>query len=690
MSYLKSATSNWRLYLIALAPAIVGYFVAVRWLQDLLTAPPVQPPDVYPGYPFLPEPYEIPLYVLGYVLIPTVAWVLLGVVRRFDAMLVAWRHAPASAFRRALVIVGIVGCVFVAGFFLRRFAHLVGEYLARRSFWDGLWLLFTKRLFIVRLSFAAAVFTFGMFIWWRRPSLEWLDRIEHSPLLPRVVPYFFLFLAAIYFHPNFPYIEGNTNIVLSPASEILHGRPLLYQTVSLYGVLNVYLTALVMALFPWATYQTFALVTMVLYFAFSCALYIMMHRISGSRTFALLSVWLGVVVGFFLLTDPYITPYDAAGQNVFRQGFYILPVLLLVLYGKTKKIYYRELMLLAAGLGLFWNTETGMYLSLATLIGIVTVEMTQYQRRLPQRLLRIVGLGFRQLGYALAVFGVITVGNYLAYGQWPGWLQQFKLLTVFEGGYGKLPMPAIGLYQGIILVYMGTISWMVHRWWQKLPIEPGISFLATYGAFSLLYYVGNSAWSYLNFISLPAVLLLVLFFHRAFYPPDGRVPNRIVAAAFMALLSFTAVMSIAKIPVVFGYRDYLRPGWVGASADDVPLYEDAQYIMRTFPDGEVPLFHRDDGILLLMANKVNWFFLSSGGQEEATLTDDSQVIFHQQIQELVDQVRAKRPPRVLVSVGLDPVLHQIDPRFVDFEDGIKSDYTVERTLNTSRVYRLRE
>ncbi|MDD5110820.1 MAG: hypothetical protein PHI63_06455 [Patescibacteria group bacterium] len=678
----------WRRFVIALIPTTLAYFLAARIFQDRIvyTPPPVQ--DIYAGYPFLPEPFEIPLYLASYLVIPVVALAVAALSHRRGGAAAATIRVFFTANLRRITTIALIAAVLAGAVLAPRLFSFAQVYLAKHDIGHALWLLFTKRLYIVRVSLAAGLAAFLAAAYWRPPLASGWRRFEASRLLPVLLPILALAVAFIIMDPNFPYVEGNTNYVLGPASEILYGRPVLYGTYGLYGVLNTYLVTLVMALVPSANIHTFALVAEILYLAFIFGLYALARRWMNSRAAALLAAWLGLIVGFFLLSDPYITAYDSPGQNVYRQGFYLLPALLITWYGATRKAAYRELALMAAGLGILWNAETGIYLSAATLVAISAAEFGEFQRPLRQRFVRIGGVAVRQMGYTLAVFGLTTIVNFLVVGRWPDWVTQFSILTAFEGGYGKLPMPGIGLYQAFIVIYLAAFGWVAYRWIRRQSTEPMVPFLATYGALSFLYYVGNSAWSYLNFISLPALLLLVYACVRALSSAANASAQRLAAAVIVGLLAFAGVMTMAKLPVIFFLRDYAHAGLTAVKPSDEPFHQDAEAIAAMFSQNRVPLLHQDDGKLLLMAGKVNWFDLRQDGRFVTTYFDDAQVIYPRQIDDFIAQVKSGRPLRVLVTTKQKFGPNQPDQRIADFEAGLQqAGYTVERTLNTLKVYR---
>ncbi|MBI2624670.1 hypothetical protein HYW67_04290, partial [Candidatus Parcubacteria bacterium] len=145
---------NLTVYVWCLVGATVFYYVVSRFVQDWLSVragPSDLVREAFPGFSVRPEPYEIPLYFLGYLVIPFMAW----------GLYVLWqRLAPRFAPYRRTFFFGGLALLFVAAavFALERFAALdVGGYVSRQGIGQMLWLLFTKRLFIARLAVLTAL-----------------------------------------------------------------------------------------------------------------------------------------------------------------------------------------------------------------------------------------------------------------------------------------------------------------------------------------------------------------------------------------------------------------------------------------------------------------------------------------------------------------------------------------------------
>lgn len=672
LDYLKNI--EFRKYGIFLAVSVLLFFATSQTFQSRLVFHNFDMVDAYPGYPILPEPYEIPLYFLSYLVIPLLALALYSLWRFRIVKLLAGLAALGIAAKFGLTLINLH-----LGFsLLARAIH----YLSTHSFWHLIWLLATKRLYIVRVSLLAGLGVFALTILWPL-NVAWFRNWDTNDKLKKFLPYLLILLVILLFHPNFPSQEGFTNFVLTPASEIIHGKPLLYETTSIYGILDAYLTALLVKFVLLLSFKSMAAIIMVMYFLFYFLLYKLLKLWSNSTLFALFGTWLAIIAGFFLLTDPYVTAYSIPGQSAFRQGFWIFSAFLIARFMRNPGKFKRELILAMAAISFFWNIDTGIYISIATFVAMAYAEFDPHSKWL-DNLKKVFIVGFKQLGYLVALFGIITAVNYLVYHAWPNWHLELVDISTFNTGYGKYLMPKFGLYELFVGVYSAFLLWIFIKLFQRKKVDLVIIFLTIYGIFSFVYYVGNSVWSYLNFISIPMLLLSWFALYRYIKEPKTFISPRLVQAVFYGLLGFAAVMTVAKVPVVFAYRNYADMSLTSVDKQFQPLYEDAQYIKIHFPQTRIPVFHENDGRLLIMADKVNSLYLQSGNERLYSLYSNYLVIYRRHVQGLIQQVIEMRPQYVFITNQ-----SRKDPRFADFEDFVKTRYTLSKSLNTLNIYELK-
>lgn len=697
MSFLKRLQSiHTPLYAVNLVVAAVLYFIGARWFQDSQTYHNFDMIDALQGFPIMPEPYEIPLYLLSYIAIPIIALAFYGICRWFytpkpknTTQLHNLSLAPKKSSKAVWWTLGVgVVALGLGALFFKHLpgADFVAAYFERRSVWHLFWLLFTKRLYLVRIAFGAGVLTFLYFWLVSAPKQIWLERIKtawESSKVKKWIPHFFIFLVVLIVHPNFPSEENYINYILSPAHETLLGKPLLYETTSVYGVLNVYFTAFVMKYILPISYQTFVLVLSIFYFLFYAGLYSVLKKWQGSTTHALVGTWVAVVFGYLLLSDPAITPYNFPGQTAYRQGFYMLTLFLFAHYWHTGKRWFKELTLLASAISLFWNIDTGVYIVLATLATFTSIELFKHAESWGQRIKNIIMSGLHQLAYIVGVFAVITLANYAVYGAWPNWMMQIRDISTFKTGYGRFPIPAVGLFLFHIVTYTSFALYILKQLITKKTVHPITVFLTVFGIFSFLYYIGTSAWTYMHFTSIPMALLALHAFYQFLKKGSSVFSDRFVVALFFGSVMFVSILSVSKVPTVFAYRDYTQFNLLDVKAEHQDIYDDAQYIKEHFSDTRIPLFHYDDGQLLIMAGKINSLYLQENDTKLYSLYDDFLVVFKRQMQGLKNQMDSDQPEHVFIS-------NTPDARMKEFEAHVQRDYSLETELSTLKIYKRNE
>ncbi len=661
---MRLETLNKKLYFVCLAAATVVYFLSSRLVQDRLLVVPA--PEVFPGFSVRPEPYEIPLYFVGYFVIPFVAW----------GLHVLWqRLAPRLAPYRRTFFFGVLAILIAAAavFAIERFAAFdIGGYVARRGIGQMLWLLLTKRLFIARLALLTALVAFvGFRLCWRQPTFGWLTRPGIETFCRKLRPWVPLILAVIVIDPNFSY-DGHYNFVLGTVNDMLHGKALLYETTNQYGLLNIYTTAFLFRyVFP-IDYSYLSLILAISYILFYTALHAFIRRWLRSEVFAVIGTAAIVAVSYFLHVDPFRSAMFYPGLTPFRYGFVAVVLLVLLWYAERPSGLRRELVLGLAAVALFWNFDTGAAVLIATIAFFAYRELVLDE---PRRVrLRRLALVATRLGiYVAALFAVVNVLNAFRYGAWPNWGLVMQAIGLFNSGFAKIPLPAVGIFELFVFVYVAVGLWILWRLKVERPLAPIVVFVLMYGIFSFVYYVGTSAWGYLPAVSVPLILLILFAFHAFVQRGSSMHVWPVAAHAFAAGLMFVGFLLVVKIPTEFwGRRDY-RHAWQYLTAlrpEDRLLAADARRIVREFPhDYRIPLFHLNDAKLLILAGRVNAF----------PMYDQLNVVTRSDLAALIAQVRREQPPYVFVG-------RQRDERIDEFIENLVSRYAKVDSWRTVDIY----
>ncbi|TSC76661.1 MAG: hypothetical protein G01um101431_794 [Parcubacteria group bacterium Gr01-1014_31] len=659
-----------------LVVAVVGYFAGARLLQDYLYRGFRRPPTLFasfgPGF-LHPEPYEIPLYLAGYLAIPILAFVGKWVLERCVAAV------PRSA-RRWVVVAGAVLVVFtlarvapvgkLAGFF----STALG-YVQARGFSRALWLLTTKRLFVsVALVGGAALVFAAAYAFSRRPL-----PVRVPPFVDRAFArgWWLLLplLALLVWHPNFPVDYHHYNYFLSPVNDQLHGKALLYETSSLYGVLNHYAIS---AVFRWVlpfTYPAFSLLLAIVFFGFLAGLFAMLRRSLTSSALAAVTTLAVFALLLLFQTSPTRSAYLFPAMTPFRFWLVVPAWWCVQSFARHSRWASARSALAWAALALFWNLDTGLAVGGAVLISLAASSSAPL-------LSRVRRLGGTYLAFAAAVFGMITLANIVIVGAPPDWLHYLRELRQVTQGYFVSPLPMFGLFQVLVFTYLAVLIAQARRLLSGMPLDGPLLFIAVYGALSMVYYIGESTWQQLYFVAWPWVVVIAVLVDR-YLPQLAGSSRRLAAAGTYAVAAFFLGLILVKLPVEFGNRDYAAAAasFRRIPANEEVLSRDAEIIAREFAGSRVALVHINDSKLLYYAGKVNALpvYYSFNLYTPADLRVLADVLIRQQ------------PEAVLVGNGrdaFDEFQRQRANELNLFRTMLPSAYVLSEQLETLDIYRL--
>jgi len=627
----------------ALAAATVIYFAAARLVQDYLYRGNQRPENLFASlgeFFAIAEPYEIPLYFFGFIAIPVLALCIAPLGRRLNFPKI-WK------FLGVAVLLGFLA--FGLRFF--EFDRYV-SYVGREGIGKALWLLLTKRLFVTRLILGSSLVVF-IFFYLRNFRFEWLFRLDQKIPWRKMERLFMLALAVLVFHPNFPVDPHHYNYFMGPVNDIVHGKGLLYETTSLYGLFNIYFLLAAFTILPFS-FVSLSFITAIFYFVFFAAIYFFLKAWLKSPALAAFGAASVYAIMFLFNTSPTRSVYLFPAMGPFRFWLYVPVLWLLYFYQNRPRPILRELAIFLSAASLFWNFESGIALCAGT-FAVFALES-----RLPPG--KFVKLGLEFLGYIAAIIALITVVNYAVYGSMPGWIKFFKELLPFGSGIGMTPLPGIGVFDIFVFLYLAAALIFLQNYRRGQTFDLPAVFLTVYGVFYSLYYVGQSTWQNLYLVAVPPILL------GAYLLKNYR-EERSVRAAFYSFLILIAMFFAVKLPVEFKNRDYGRLASLSAvPAADADLWQDAEYIKEHFAGNRIPLVHLRDTTLLVHAQKSNlldlYYFFT--------------LYYTEDVERAARDLEAQKPPILLVGKKRND---QID-YFMSF----LKNYRKSGELNTLEIY----
>lgn len=671
----------WGIFLVA---ATLGYFAASRLLQDYLYADVVRPVSLFASFGadfWKPEPLEMPIYVLGYVIIPFLAWLGCRAYQR------GWLRRLAIPLLLLAVFAMVAAGLALLAWLPRGIAVAVA-YAGEHGVTKGVWLLLTKRLFAMRLLFALVGAYFVAQLFTRRLHSVPLQRLDQwrgwrwaqSLLLVAVVVFLF--------HPNFPVEPHHYAYFIGPANDMLHGKALLYETSHLYGLLNEYALAGLFALGLPLTYASLSALLFVAFAGFSLGWYFLLYRWLGSRTLAAVGLLAAIAWLFLFQTSPTRSVYHFPAMTPWRFWLLIPVAWMLLQQAQTQMRWRKWAIVVASSLAIFWNLENGIFTAVAAWL-CLTYAMVSRQLATTGLIKVTIKAGGRLaaefLGTTLAIGGLISTINFAWVGRWPDWNAYLREVLPFGHGIGMTPLPLVGLFELFVIAYAAAFCWAAHRMVCREHVDIGALFFSLFGAASLLYYIGESTWQNLYLVTAPIIALLVWVIRQVLSrPPADYTMARVATAGINAIVVLVAGMLILKIPVELATRDYttVKSSFNRAVIADASLSSDVAELRRDF--GHLPrlaVVHRQDVPILVnlgKPNALNLYYLFN-------------LYYTEQVEALIAQLQLERPPIVIIGKvsSISTAGRDLDDQIRYLRDHLPAGYQRIRELQTLDIYELK-
>jgi hypothetical protein len=430
---------------------------------------------------------------------------------------------------------------------------------------------------------------------------------------------------------------SHTIPVIAPIYEVLHGKTLLVNADSQYGLLLVYLLAIPFKLFLPLTFEVFFYLMIFFGIMYVCIGILLLRKRLNNMIWAFSGLFCFFTFFFYSQTGRYTRPM------VFPLRFlFDLPFFLLLLYvPPMQKGFIRFVYPLYITIAFFYNYETGISLA-ASYLACITIQSILSKGSIMNKISFVVSqisllfVGVCSFVLLYSIFTKITTNTF------PDWAFALFYVRIFSLGYnagGEGPM--LGLHLLPLFIYIIVITRLlvgiIHK--RVSAQSSWDASLAVYGLATHIYYLKSPYIPNLPKISLPAVILFIILSKEMwdnrmhFESPKISLAKITFFAPFLVLSSmyvFSILFSIIRISI--NHRtEYWYP-----NAGSGPLYtyndlrSSADLIQKYAKnDPQIVLIHYYDGFLLMKTNKVN----------ALRLTNAQLIITYSQIQSLVNQMK---------------------------------------------------
>jgi hypothetical protein len=337
----------------------------------------------------------------------------------------------------------------------------------------------------------------------------------------------------------------NQNYFLGPATDILHGHPVLVSTFSQYGYGMFDALAAFFSVSP-VGYGTFTLLLSALTALLFAVVYLVLRLATRSQVLALAGLVVAVVLNVFG-QSLYYTYFPSTG--VLRFGLVWLVIVLSV--GAARSVRHQRLLdglvLVVVGAAAAWSGETGVY-CLGTACAIACIDAAVLQSPPRDRFQAAIRGVMRLVAAGICGVLLLTALTRAATGVWPHWGSYVEFIRLYTtGGLGALPIGAWspGLALGALYVASAVSLVAVVILRPALVRERqgafrAIAGLTVMGSLVFTYFLGRAAPNNLLHISPPAVALVFVWAGIA----DATLINRRTAAVVLAAVIFLGALAV--------------------------------------------------------------------------------------------------------------------------------------------------
>jgi hypothetical protein len=450
------------------------------------------------------------------------------------------------------------------------------------------------------------------------------------------------------------FVNHHFDVILGAVNQAWHGKTILVDTTSQYGVLYPYVAAWSLAPFGLSVKSLsmfFAFISLLCWgFAYAAA-----GRKAGYgsvATLALVAAFLGVThtipAGMLASSPEFSVYYQFFPLRVVSGMFFLWFVPIYLRWPRPRLLAVGYV---AGGLSLLWNADSGVVVLGAWYALHVFRAIGQWRQGGSRMAGRIVGHGALTVVTAVLAVAAYMLFARLRSGRFPDLAAFSEYQRIFyANGYFMLPMKLREIWQPVILLYLAVVAWSLRRAiWQDLTTDAAwYFFIAIFGLGEFSYYQGRSHADVLPSTFYPAVFLSFLVAY------DGWQAVRSVSPAELFrdpqkrwILLGTAFYAIG---FAFGLVNFCRA---------IPAT--VTYAMHGPPQRESKVWPELPGVkgVILMNQSANFLHVATGSQTTLPFASASEVMLLRQVPQVQAALDGADTQFVLLDTRF-PVVRYLD------------------------------
>jgi hypothetical protein len=492
--------------------------------------------------------------------------------------------------------------------------------------------------------------------------------------------------------------------MMGPALSFAHGKAFGAEVYSQYGI-GWPLLASALARFSALTYGNLVGMEIVYGCIYYVALFFLLRTCFQQEVWAAFGVVLAIYWQIFSGASIGEIIWQYPSSTMMRHPLDVWFFLALVMHQRSGRMFWTAVAGVAGGLGVFFETETGVYLLITFVIySALRAGLAMDQGR---------PTGWKALLLPLAVFaaaatatllplllytsrGTLFTGAFLH-----GWIE--ALVTYGSSGVGALPIAELSevplmCFLVVLIVYLGVIAYAVLRGLHG-NASKGEILLAAVGAYGLavlLLFVGRSHPFNLCHTAAPFAVVLAALLFRG----HSALPHSLQQSALPCALAGSLALLLLTKPQFQSYPSLLGSAFQSRPADGVslrtnppdiqglaPAYEgfarevqDICSVIRTLaPDGKgVAILDLNDTMLYSVANVRPWSRYAS--------------VYHMALtQQALESIRSElvaRAPKYVVTRGQNAVRPPTwDFVWAPLHETVTPHYALQQTVGPYEVWR---